>query len=291
MKRKDRGRLKWWVAILLIVAAAILGGYFLGAQKIFKKKHEVKIERPETTKKEEVSAVEGKTPVGKPPVVSQEIPQTRHLERKDECSLVETDVQEFFKYLNRRSYVQHLEANTDIYETFKRVIKKMSAKLPIPAGEGIDSALIAKNVFHLYRVLDRVDIRLIKEIIDNEGDTLELSLDLFYRWLMLGDRCPDPEGVRPSLEVLYHYAGFFLNTVGGRAYLFRRPLGLRLLLSYYSLLIVHEADKRGKNSYGIDIYPLIGPLTKEISIYPDFRYKDEYLQRLNELDKYYLEKR
>jgi len=118
-----------------------------------------------------------------------------------------------------------------------------------------------------------------------------MNLELFYKCLMLGDRCPDREQIRPPLDVLYKYAGFFLNTIGGRAYLFRRPMGVRLLISYYCLLIIHEADKRGKNSYGIDIVPEIVPLAKEISIFPDFMFQSEYLHRLTKLQNYYLAKR
>ncbi|MBU2499199.1 MAG: hypothetical protein KKE57_09880 [Proteobacteria bacterium] len=290
MRKKGKGRIRWWVTILLVVAAAILAWYFLGADKIFKKE-EVKTERAEATKKEEAPAVEKEALVEKPPVVTQAIPETKRLEPKEECALIEKDVRDFFAYLNTRSYIQHLNEGTDTYDHFKRLIRRLSARTPIPAGEGIDAALMTKNVFHFYRVLDKVDIRLLKEIITNEGETLELTLELFYKWLMLGGQCPDPEGVRPSLEVLYHYAGFFLNTIGGRTCLLRRPLALRLLFSYYSLLTVHEADKRKRNSYGIDVFPLIAPLAKEISIYPDFHFKGEYLLRLNEIDRYYLQKR
>ncbi|MCJ7594637.1 MAG: hypothetical protein MUO52_07710 [Desulfobacterales bacterium] len=285
MRRKGKRRIIWWLAVLLIVAAAILAWYFLGAEKVRETTEEVKKERAEGPRKEEAPALE------KAPGVTQEIPEAKRPEPRDECALTEKDVREFFAYLNTKSYSQHLDEGTDTYDHFNRLIKRLSAKTPIPAGEGIDTALMVKNVFHFYRVLDKIDIRLLKEIIANEVETLELTLELFYKWLMLGDRCPDPEGVRPSQEVIYHYAGFFLNTIGGRAYLLRRPLRLRLLFSYYSLLIVHEADRTKKNSYGIDIFPLIAPLAKEISISPDFHFRDDYLLRLNQIDKYYLQKR
>jgi len=96
--------------------------------------------------------------------------------------------------------------------------------------------------------LDGVDIIILKEVLRNEADTLEINMELFYNWLMLGDRCPDNENIRPDQEVIYRYAGYFLNTIGGRAYLFRRPVTLRLLISYYCLRIIHEADKSGLNS-------------------------------------------
>ncbi|MBW1799420.1 MAG: hypothetical protein JRJ85_01690, partial [Deltaproteobacteria bacterium] len=99
------------------------------------------------------------------------------------------------------------------------------------------------------------------------------------------------EGIRRSLDVAYQYAGFLLNTIGGRSYLFRRSVEIRLLMSYYCLLIIHEADKKGKNNYGIDIFPLIVSVAKEISLYPDFHFQDEYLQHLSRISDYYLTRR
>jgi hypothetical protein len=155
----------------------------------------------------------------------------------------------------------------------------------------MDPRIMTKNIFHFFRALDKNDLRFLKEIMRNEADTLDMNLDVFYKWFTLGDQCRDPEGLRPSLDVLYQYAGFFLNAIGGRAYLFRRPSEVRLLVTYYCLLIVHEADKRGKNSYGIDIFPEIEPLAREISFYPDFHFQNEYILQLTSLQNYYLNKR
>ena len=132
---------------------------------------------------------------------------------------------------------------------------------------------------------------MIREILTRESDILELNLDMFFQWFMLGARCPDPEKIRPALDVSYLYAGFFLNTIGGRAYLFRRPTLLRVLVSYYSLLIVHEADRKGKNSYGIDIFPLIVPVREELRLFPNLLLKKEYIRELNNLESYYRKKR
>ncbi len=207
------------------------------------------------------------------------------------CVQVEEGVIDFFHYLDQRKYVQHLDPDTEAYNRFREIAKKVAADPPIPAGEGIDPRIIVRNIFYLFRVLDRKDLRLIKDIIENEQDAMEFNLNMFYRWLTLGRRCQDREGLRPSMKALYQYAGFFLNTIGGRAYLFRRPEGTRLLVSYYCLLIVHEADKLGRNDYGIDIVPFIGPLREEISYYPKFEFQADYIDRLNELEDYYLQKR
>jgi hypothetical protein len=148
-----------------------------------------------------------------------------------------------------------------------------------------------RNIFHFFRLLNRNDLVLIRETIDHESDSMEINLDLFYRWLTLAETSPAGKGLRPSPEVRYQYAGFFLNTIGGRAYLFRRSLGLRLLISYYCLLIIHEADQEGRNTYGIDALPTLLAVKNEIDNYPGFRYRDEYLRRLSALESYYLAKR
>ena len=288
MKRKDKGRIWWWISILVIAVAAILAGYFWGMEQGRKEAEKPAVEKAPPPKKQEPPE---QAPAAKGPVV---VPETKEAEPPDEkayCTRIEEEVQDFFGYLNGKGYVRHLDENVDTYAHFKTMIRKLSAKPPIPAGEGIDSSIINNNIFLFFRALDKKDFRLVRDILKNEADNLEPSLDLFYRWLTLGTRCPDPEGIRPSQEVLYHYAGFFMNTIGGRAYLFRRPLGLRLLCSYYSLLILHDADKKGRNSYGIDVLPFIGPLIKEITMYPDFRYKQTYLKNLGEMEKEYLKKR
>ena len=93
------------------------------------------------------------------------------------------------------------------------------------------------------------------------------------------------------MHVLYPYAGYLINSIGGRAYLFRRSPAFRLLVSYYCLLIVHEADKTGKNSYGIDIYPQVQMLREEMSYYNDFLFQKTYLDKLDDLSNYYAERR
>jgi len=288
MKRKDKGRLWWWISILVIAVAGILAGYFSGMEQGRKEAEKPPVEKTPPPKKQPPP---DQAPVAKGPVVIPDIKELTPPDEKTYCERIKQETQEYFRYLNGKGYVRHLGEGVDSYAQFKTILRKLSASLPIPAGEGIDSSIINDNIFLVFRVLDKNDFRLIRDILKNEGDNLEVTLDLFYRWLTLGIRCPDPEGIRPSQNALYHYAGFFLNTIGGRAYLFRRPMGLRLLCSYYSLLILQEADKKGRNTYGIDALPFIAPLAREIALYPDFRFKQTYLQNLAEMEKGYLKKR
>ncbi len=210
---------------------------------------------------------------------------------EDMCRRLDNTVQDFFRYLDRQNYIQHLDPEIDTFQRFQRVLRNLASRLPIPAGEGIDPQITVENVYHLFRVLDRRDLRLIKEVVRNEQDSLEINLRIFYEWLNLDGECEASAADKPSLKMLYHYAGFFLNTIGGRAYLFRQNPSLRLLISYYSLMIIHKADQKGQNTYGIDVLPFIAPLKREILRYTDFRYQDEYLDTLERLESYYVARR
>jgi len=207
------------------------------------------------------------------------------------CGLIDEYVADFFSYLDTRKYIKRLDLQTDTYSYFKRIIKALSARPPEPGGEGLTPTLMVKNIFFFSRALDRRDLRFFKEVVKNERDTLEINMEMFYRWAMLERLCPGSGGTRIPFDVLYRYAGFLLNTTGGRAYLFRRSISLRLLLTYYSLLVVYQADRSGRNSYGINIFPHINPLREEISHYPDFQFQDQYMDALTRIEDYYLRKR
>ena len=274
--------------MVLIAVAAGLAGYFLG----FEQRHQEN--EKSLSGKESESAHQTQQQVQKSdqaPIFAAEIKQPKSMAPQEYCAKMENDTRDFFKYLDKKNYIQHLNEKMDTYAEFKRILKKLSSNLPVPAGEGIDSIVMTRNIFHIFRILSKTDIRLVKEITINESETMELNLEMFHRWLLLGNQCPDPDEMKPSFDVLYQYAGFFLNTIGGRAYLSRRTMALRMLLSYYSLLTVHEADRKGNNTYGIDIFPYIAPLSAEMALSPALKLKKEYIQNLNQMEGYYLQKR
>ncbi len=68
--------------------------------------------------------------------------------------------------------------------------------------------------------------------------------------------------------------------------MFRRGLKVRLLVSYYSVQIVYQADKAGRNNYGIDVLPYIKMLMEEMGNYPDLTYKETYLETLTKIRRF-----
>jgi hypothetical protein len=237
-------------------------------------------ERPEQAPQEKLETVLG-----------EKVVESQTMTVEDRCQKMESDLIEFFAYLDEQDYVMELKIGEDTFSRFKRILHDLSLHPPLPAGEGLNYDMIISNIYHFYRTLDLKNVKLIRLIAKNEADSMEINLALFYRWLMSGDECRREKGLPPSLDSLYRYAGFLVNSIGGRAYLFRRKTRLRLLLSYYCLLTIHEADKRKMNSFGIDIAPFLEPLAEDIESHQLLYFRKEYAGKLIDLKNYYLRKR
>jgi hypothetical protein len=292
MKRKGkRRRILWWAVLALIL---VLAGLFTITELTNGPGHEESETKPGAIHNEQ-----GLTGASKAPTEGTEAgggPVTQKIlepppAKVNPCDQVQKDLVDLFDFLDGRDYVKRILSSGRCYDHFKEAIKRLMARPPTPAGESLDPTLMMRNTYFFFRSLKRDDLNLAKALIENEAPSMELDLDVFYKWLMPGDRCPDPQGIRPPFNVTYRYAGFFLNTMGGRAYLYRRSEGVRLLVTYYCLLILNEADKRKVNTYGIDIRPFIGPLSDEMAHYPAFEFQDTYLGNLKRLEAYYHQER
>jgi hypothetical protein len=143
---------------------------------------------------------------------------------------------------------------------------------------------VLRNAAHLFRVLGRENTGLVLEILTNEEEITESSFDLLYQVVQAGERC-----VRDGLEMVvpiqgvYEYAGFFLNTLGGRSYLLRRSSRIRMLLQYYSMLALDEANQRNLNGYGLDIRGHVDLLMKDMRGSANLIWRAEYMRRLEGL--------
>lgn len=286
MKKKSRGKTVPWLPIVIAVCLSLAAGYFFGLKWSGKPSQPARIDQGAASKEaglksEPESTSQEKIHVGKVEEAS------KIAQEGDECRSVQQDLKDFFEYLDKKPYVQQIEPGIQTRIWFNRIIEKLASNPPDPAGEGLDPVAIANHIFYFFRNLEHKEMRLIRDVMVNEASTLEANMDLFFKWLSLGNRCPEAGGFRPPPEVLYSYAAFFLNTIGGRAYLFRTSPGIRWLVTYYSLLIVHDADKKGKNVYGIDIVPHLKTLSTEMNYQGDFLFQKEYLKRLEDLRGFY----
>jgi hypothetical protein len=91
-----------------------------------------------------------------------------------------------------------------------------------------------------------------------------------------------------SPEALTDYAAFFLNTMGGRLYLFRRDSTLRMLVTYYAIITIDRANRLGNGGHGIDLNPAILSLIEEVENGGNrLRQRDECLDVLYDLQEKY----
>lgn len=193
----------------------------------------------------------------------------------------------FFSYLDSQEYIKSYKLGKGMHHEFQEAMKQLIANPPVVAGETESLYTLYKNMSHFYKVLGINRINLIKDILNNESELIEPAAANFYVRLTTYDSAGVNNQVRPSLEVLYEYSGFFLNTLAGKSYLLRRGTKVRLLTAYYCVRILDKANDAELNAHGIDIRPHIGFLITDINNQIGLSDKEHYLSELEKLDEKY----
>lgn len=203
------------------------------------------------------------------------------------CEALEGQMTALFKYLDDKEYLMPYNPGEGTYHQFQKIVKQLSRMPPMAAGETNDFFNLIRNVSHFYSALGKKRIKQIKEIMNNEADIIESVLPIFFTWSISKERCKETLKGNPSLKTLYQYAGFFLNTLGGRSYLLRRASKVGILTRYYCVIILDMANDEDLNSDGIDIRPYLNLSYYEILNQKGLIYKKQYLAELEILREKY----
>ena len=139
----------------------------------------------------------------------------------------------------------------------------------------------------MIRLLGKEKIDIIRAVLRYDSDLAEPLMGILYYYLMSGRRCDKLPSPSSTIETMYDYAGFFLNTFGGHSYLYRRDSRIRLLTVYYSILVIHQADMRELNEEGLDLRFFLPLIFSEIQSRNDLLYEEDYLQTLTNLQLQY----
>lgn len=216
--------------------------------------------------------------------------QEQPADHQAECNRIIAGINTFFAELDKKDYISAYQLQDGSLNHFNRLLDKLLANPPIVARETDDLFAILKNMAHFFQVLGSRDILLIKDVLNREAESLEPVWALFNSWSEL-ESCPGENDMnRMKVDEMYEYAGFFLNTIGGQAYLFRRPSPTRLLVKYYSIRILDRANSKGINRYGIDIRFPISSLINELETSQLPIDREHYLNELYRLQgKYQME--
>jgi NADH:ubiquinone oxidoreductase subunit C len=200
---------------------------------------------------------------------------------------IEHQVAAFFAYLDSKQYVKKYNLSGGTYHQYELSVKKLSAKLPIVVGETDSLYNLFLNIAHFYRVLGKKRVFLVRAILKNESEIIESVIKTFYLWHTFENETAENIKERPPFPILYEYAAYFLNTLGGRSYLLRRDSRIRILTTYYCVLIIDQANDKKLNSNGIDIRPHIELTYEDIKNQIGLIHQKQYLMKLNDLKKKY----
>lgn len=201
------------------------------------------------------------------------------------CARQTEGLRSFFSGLEQKDYIKKFQLKRPVEEHLSGLTAKLAAKRPAVVRETDDLYTVLANTVHLFRVLGRDNLRLVKTILEQENME-EVAAGLYAG--AISGRCPGAGlNLEIPFETAYEYAGFFLNTMGGRAYLFRRDAKTRLVASYYAALVIDEANSRNLNTYGIDLAGILPGLLQEIETNSQLARKEEYLAKLRELTAKY----
>jgi hypothetical protein len=202
----------------------------------------------------------------------------------DSCQEASKKVNAFYTHLDNQPYIKdfHLGKSSSVY--FSELIQKLLDNPPVISRETDDLFTVLKNTAHFYRIIGKKNIIILKTILDKEKPYIENTLADFYVLTNYPDCLQKTFSLRVPPYSIYDYAGFFLNTMGGRLYLFRRDSVSRMTVSYYGILIVDKANRESNNRDGIQIKQAIKSLITEIENSGNqLLLKDRYLDKLYEL--------
>lgn len=207
--------------------------------------------------------------------------------RSMKCEELEDALRTFCRYLDAGETFRSQKTHRDSWALFTSILESLERRPPVMSAESYRPSVIVENSFYFFRLLGKEKIDIVRDVIKFESDLAEPLMGIMYYWLMTGRRCDKLPSPTATLKVMYQYAGFFLNTLGGHSYLYRQDSRIRLLTIYYSILVIHEANMRELNEVGLDLRFFLPLIFQEIQSRNDLLYVEDYLQTLTNLQLQY----
>jgi hypothetical protein len=195
---------------------------------------------------------------------------------------------DFYNHLDQQPYMQAFSLPEPSRIYFSKLIAKLLNNPPVVTRETDDLYTLLRNTAHFFRVLGKENMFILKGILDRERESLEILLKTFYALTYHPQALQEEYNLDLNLDSLYDYGAFFLHTMGGRLYLFRRDSTSRMAVSYYAIQVVNRANMSGEGRHGIDLVPSINALIEEMENGGKLlTFRDEYLDSLYDLKEKY----
>ena len=197
-------------------------------------------------------------------------------------------IDSFYAQLDKRPYMQNFNLKESNKIHFSKLLQKLVDNPPVVIRETDDLFTLLQNTAHFFRILGKENINILKAILSNERESFEQILEAFYKLTYHPDYLKKEYSLSIPPDALTDYAGFFLNTMGGRLYLFRRDSISRMVVSYYAIITIDRANIEGNGGHGIDLRTAIVSLIEEIENGGNrLQLKEKYLDTLYDLQEKY----
>ena len=204
-----------------------------------------------------------------------------------ECQQLEDSLRAFCSHLDATEILRSQGTYRDCWALLTEILATLERSSPTISGEIYRPSVIIENSFYFFRLLRKEKNNIVRDIIQYEADLAEPLTGILYYWLISGGQCDRLPSSDSSLKMMYNYAAFFLNTLGGHSYVYRRDSKIQALTTYYSTLAIHEANLRGLNEVGLDLRFFLPLVFEEIQSRNDLLYTEEYLETLSNLQLHY----
>jgi hypothetical protein len=203
------------------------------------------------------------------------------------CKELEKSLRAFCIYLDGSDTWRSHKMEQSCWDFLSETLAIAEQRLPTITQESYRPDIIIENSFYFFRLLRQKRMDVLRDLFKYEADLAEPLMGILYHWLLAGRQCDKTPPSEPALKLMYRYAGFFLNTLGGHSYLCRRDSRIGLLTLYYATLVIHQANIQKLNELGVDLRFFLPLLFNEIQSRNDLLYSEEYLHNLSNLQLNY----
>jgi len=203
------------------------------------------------------------------------------VEKEKDFEDLKRELEEICRELDTKDYIKAHKLKEGTYAKFTQALEKLAYNPPVISGETKDLYTLLSNAAHFYRVEGKGNISLVKDILEQEHDRMEMLMSVVYEYLIKGSQ---ERKLMINIGQLYEYAGFFLETLAGKSYLYRRDSTTRTLTRYYCVLLLDMANKEKMNPYGIDIMPHLRLLKEDLHAHKGLEGTSAYLAVLKNIE-------
>ena len=201
--------------------------------------------------------------------------------------LVDT-INAFYIHLDQQLYIQDLALQQPSKVYFSKLLQKLADHPPTVIRETDNLYTLLNNTAHFYRLLGKKNIVIIKKILAMENNSFEKNANALYQLTAYPEELKKEFNLSIPPKAITDYGAFFLNTMGGRLYLFRRDSTTRMVVTFYAIMAINRANSAGNGGHGIDLRPAIPALIEEMENGGRLlQFKEQYLDTLYDLQEKY----